>query len=382
MTSSRREFLCESFVVGLLPVLAPNSILANAAAQAPQEPTVGEDYWRNLFASSEVRGSATLPDTDREPRFLHYAESTGLRWAEDIKASELPSFDDDAVITMELSGLRTGSEDHSRLAKVKFSQLHLSCQRITGSEFLGPIVWAALATVFTDKASKIPSSPSLSWSALTRNPTQPGPKDASSASSPLNHVVLNHGSGSLTVAVTTTPADSLLNKILAVTINTAKIVAPLLGFPGIALPALENFYTFYGQLEQSRKENFLLNSTQKDVVVTQRAAASAGDLVSRNAMKLLSGEYILVPKSQEEDFAKAMPNLTVQNGFVVQQNATGAPDARIADAVPTVSYLTVSVKVQAASTFPATENVTDPLLDAEPQGAGKEKKKTGTSKPS
>jgi hypothetical protein len=49
-------------------------------------------------------------------------------------------------------------------------------------------------------------------------------------------------------------------------------------------------------------------------------------MVSGNAMKLLSGEYILLSKSQRGFFAKAMGNLVVQNGFVVLRDRQGVPD--------------------------------------------------------
>jgi hypothetical protein len=265
---------------------------------------------------------------------------------------------------MELSGLRAGSKDTSELAKVKFTQLHLSCQRVTGSEFMGPLVWAALATAFTSQATKVPSAQSLSWSALTggQAPQQPG---SQAPASPLSHVVLNQGAGHMTVAITSTPPKSLLHQILSGTLTATKIVAPLLGFPGIALPALQNFYTFYGLLEQAERGNFLLNSTNQDVAVTRQGADNS--LISVNAMKLLTGEYILMPKSQQTDFSKDMDKLVVQNGFVVERDAKGLPDDRLSQAIPTVSYITLSVKVQSASSFPATSTVTDPMLDSPPQ---------------
>ena len=170
MRLSRRSFLAESAAMGILPALLSNSELAHAIStiedQPSQSPTAGEMYWKSLYAGGAVRGHSKTPKEERDPRIVHYSDKSGLRWVEDIKPTELPSFDEDAVVTMELSAFRPGKGDSSRLAKVKFAQLHLSCQRVSGSEFLGPIVWAALATIFTDKASKLPSEQSLNWGAL------------------------------------------------------------------------------------------------------------------------------------------------------------------------------------------------------------------------
>lgn len=193
-------------------------------------------------------------------------------------------------------------------------------------------------------------------------------------------MVLSQGAGHMSVNITTTPTTSLLDKILNVTIQGAKIMTPLLGFPGIALPALQNFYTFYGTLEKANPANFLLNSAQKDVAVTQQGVDNS--LISANALKLVSGDYILVPKSQEEDFQKEMDKLIAQNGYVVPRDAKGTPDDRIKQAVPTVSYVTLSVKVQPASSFPATSTVTDPMLDSAPQSSNSSSgKHAGKRKP-
>ena len=371
MPLSRRSFLTESAAAGCLSALLANSELAQAVTTAsstpPTQPTAGETYWKNLYAGAgtQARGGQESPNDSRDPRIVQYTDQTGLRWVEDIKVTELPSFSDDAVVTLEMTGFRAGSKDTSALAKVRFAQLHLSCQRVTGSEFLGPLVWAALATLFANKASSLPKASDLSWSSLASNPTRaPNQSQSQSQSSSpkLDHVVLNQGAGHMSVNVTSTPPTSLLDKILGVTMQTTKILAPLLGFPGIALPALENFYTFYGMLEKARPENFLLNSALMDVAVTQQGADNS--LISANAIKLLSGSYILVPKSQEDDLQKEMDKLVVQNGYLVERDAKGTPDTRVAQAVPTVSYLVLNVKVQPASAFPATSTVTDPMLDS------------------
>lgn len=368
MAQSRRSFLSHSGAFGFLSALAANSALAEAVtgpAELTAEPTVGETYWKNLYAGEAERGrSGTTPDPNRDPRIAHYSDKAGLRWAEDIQASELPVFRDDAVLTMELAAFRAGSEDKARLTKVRFAQLHLSCQRVTGSAFLGPLVWASLASLTTNKSGKSSSQPSFSWGALTG-----ASGESQSAGNPrLSHIVLNQGAGHLSVNITTTPPASLLDRVLSAMVVSTKVLTPLLGFPGIALPALQNFYSFYGQLEKSRAENFLLNGSQRDVAVTQQGANN--DLISANALKLITGTYVLIPKAQEDEFQKQMDKLLIRDGFLAERNSKADPDERIAEAVPAVTYVALNVRVQAASTFPATSTITDPLLDAAPPDSG------------
>lgn len=383
MTLSRRSFLSNSAAFGFSTALLAECERSQAAdetlAKTFSQPTAGELFWQSLYTSKSARGASTeTPEAERDPRFVQYSDKTGLRWVEDIKTSELPSFDEDAVVTMELTGFRAGSQDNSKLSKARFAQLHLSCQRVTGSEFLGPLVWASLATVFTANVKKLPAEQNLTWNALKGQPSQPG--DNQGGGPRLTHMVLNQGAGHVCVNITTTPSTSLLDKILAVTIQATKIMTPLLGFPGITLPALENFYTFYGTLEKAEPANFLLNSAQKDVAVTQQGVDNS--LISANALKLISGDYILMPRAQEDDFQKEMDKLIVQDGYLVERDSKAAPDARIAEAVPGVSYVVLNVKVQPASAFPATSTVTDPMLDS-PAGnssdsGGQQKGKKGS----
>jgi len=392
MPTSRRSFLTDFAATGLATSIFAHPELAQALADvrvaSPAASTAGETYWSNLYGGTQERGgevrgdrvSSKTPNEDRDPRIVHYSDKTGLRWVEDLNKTELPSFTEDAVVTMELNGFRPGHDDTSKLAKVRFAQLHLSCQRVTGSEFIGPLVWASLATVFADKAAKLPSQQALSWNALAGSPTPSSAQAQAQSSGPkLSHMVLNQGAGHLSVNITTTPTTSLLDKILGITIQTVKIMSPLLGFPAISLPALQAFYQFYGTLEKANPANFLLNTAQKDVAVTQQGADNS--LISVNSLKLLSGDYVLVPKSQEDAFQKDMDKLVVQNGYLVERDTKASPDQRIGEAVPNVSYVTISVKVQPASSFPASSTVTDPALDQASPATMPANKPKGSKKP-
>jgi hypothetical protein len=363
MPISRRSFFSDASTAGFLSLLFSQAEVLEAGAgpadtAATAARTVGQDYWSSLYASGaqRSRGASSSPNQDRDPRFVHYGDKTGLRWAQDIKTSELPAFDEDAVVTMEMGGFRPGKLDHSKLAKVRFAQMHLSCQRVTGSEFVGPLAWAAMATVFTGKVSKLPAVRDVTFNPSQGGQTMPGAPQ-------LNRVLLSQGAGHLSVNITTTPTTSVLDKILGATITTTRILTPLLGLPAVSLPALQAFYTFYGNLEKASAENFLLNTSRRDVAVTQKGADSS--LISATSLKLLSGAYILIPKSHEDDFVKVMDKMIVQEGYLVEKDAVGKlpPDERISQAIPTVSYITLNVRVQPASSYTSQSSVKDPLLE-------------------
>ena len=359
MPLSRRTFVTDSALLSFLPALLAQpelarAMTASAATASPAtKPTAGESYWANLYKPADQRGStAGAPNPERDVRFLHFGDKAGLRWAEDIKLQELPSFSEDAVVTLELGGFRAGSLDTSKMAHVKFAQLHLSCQRVSSLDFFGPLAWATLATVFADKAQKLPSVTDLS--ALPAQKSTPAAASAvptTSTASQVNRILLSKGAGQMSVNVTTTPPTSLLDKILSTTIAATKIIAPLLSFPAISLPALQAFYAFYGKLEQAMPSDFLLNTAQKDIVVTQQGTDNEN--VSAKALKLLAGTYILVPKAHENEVAGEMDKLAAADGYLVPKDAPSkmTSDTRVASAVPTVSYVSVIVKVQPLSSF-------------------------------
>ncbi|MGD0471075.1 MAG: hypothetical protein ABSA54_22090 [Terriglobales bacterium] len=108
MTLSRRSFLGKSATFGALSsMLARLDIAAaiqTARAMRSSAPTAGETFWKSLYASESERGeSSSTPNPDRDPRIALYDDKAGLRWVQDIKPSELPSFTEDAVVTLELT---------------------------------------------------------------------------------------------------------------------------------------------------------------------------------------------------------------------------------------------------------------------------------------
>lgn len=301
----------------------------------------------------------------------------------EIKDSALPDFTDEAVVTIELTGFRPGSADRNALAQVNFANMHLSCQRVSGSEFIGPIAWATIASVFSSKAKNLPAVSALEWSVLSGQDSASTFGTASTAktadSNPrIQHLLLSHGAGKLSVNVTTTPKKSTLDTILTVCVNTSKVVTPLFGFPAISTLALAAFYDFYGKLEAADKNNFLLSTAQQDVVVAKQGL-KVPDL-DVHPLHLLNGDYILVPLIHQSEFESKMGNLTVVNGYVVEKTSTGVLADRVKNAITDVSYLVLSVKVQPASDVPSTVGITDPVLGDNPVSGSDSPSKNRTSK--
>ena len=119
-----------------------------------------------------------------------------------------------------------------------------------------------------------------------------------------------------------------LDKILGVTIQATKIMTPLLGFPRVSsLSSVTELLCILYSTEKSQPQRISCSIVRSKIVaVTQQGVDNS--LISVNALKLLNGDYILLPKSQEEDFQKSMDKLIVQNGYLVERDASGVPDAQ------------------------------------------------------
>ena len=326
---------------------------------------------------------------ERIPAIYHFNDKTSFRRSEDIKdPAELPDFQDEAVVTIELTGFRPGSADQEALSKVNFASMHLSCQRVSGSQFIGPLAWATLATVFSNKTKNLPAVTALDWNSLSgQNPASAAnaggahsTNGTSNANPRIQNLLLSHGAGHLNVNITTTPKESPLDKVLKVAVSTSKVLAPLFGFPAISTLALGAFYDFFGKVEAANQDNFLLSTTQKGVVVAKQGLKVAE--MDIHPMFLLSGDYLLVPLIHQRDFENKMSNLTLTNGFAVEKNATGILADRVKNAIPDVSYLALSVRVQSASEVPNTIGITDSVLSEQPGGGSEQGSQTGGNKQS
>lgn len=128
MSVSRRRFVTDASVLGLLAALLPE--LAAAQASAPQAsaeeaPHDSYGFWTGFFDSvnpysdnygqkTAVRGKEQLPDPAAETQYLHYqSEQRKLRYATDINKEELLNHDGDVAVSIALSQFHPGNGDTS-----------------------------------------------------------------------------------------------------------------------------------------------------------------------------------------------------------------------------------------------------------------------------
>src|ERR1019366_405116 len=145
MTLSRRSFVADASMLGLLAALMPELAAAqDAAPQASADDTPHDsyDFWNGFFDSvnpysqnygnkAATRGPADqLPDPAAETQYLHYSDTNKrLRYATDIQRDELLDHDGDVAVSIALSQYRPvngNGEPGARAAQLRVdtTQIH------------------------------------------------------------------------------------------------------------------------------------------------------------------------------------------------------------------------------------------------------------------
>ena len=346
MSVSRRRFVTDASVFGLLAALMPELAAAQAGkASAPQPPTEDAphdsyDFWngfydsvnpysRNYGKKSASRGPKDqLPDPGAETQYLHFkTDSRRLRYATDIERGELLDHDGDVAVSIALSQFRSGSGEsnvHASQLRVDTTQIH------PYMNIIAPLAWTAIASLVPDKAGKV-SLDQLGFK--TPQATQGTSK-----------ILLTQGTGKLAVNVSKAPPNSGFVKMLNIIMTGAKIAVPLVALPAISVPALSAFSEVLSYWED--RTRFLMAGNLTTAVATQQAHADP-DREDRY-IGLLSGDYLMLPQVHTDELAKELPNLDLVQGYLVRKDADpNLPlQARAQSAVPGVTYASMRVSVQ------------------------------------
>jgi hypothetical protein len=127
----------------------------------------------------------------------------------------------------------------------------------------------------------------------------------------------------------------------------AQLAAPLVTLPAISVPAIKAFTSFYNILVQNA--GFIINSPLKDVVASYDAVDS-GNMHS-DALRLITGEYVIVPSHSTAALSAQMDGLKMLNGYLVPKDlaANADPTTAAKAALRDVTYATLKVSVAPAA---------------------------------
>jgi hypothetical protein len=350
-------------------IVSPRELMAavEAAADVPADNQHAQ-FWGGFFDDVDPSkphatmtrgpgGEATpepVPEhvqDEKLPRFFHYADQTGLRYAEKIDREELPKMDGAAVISLSVSGFHSSQEDEHKIGDATSAQLALHATQTTPmAQYIAPLAWASLASIFARSASiaKMPTIEQLNGAT----------SDGSGATSGNNRILLPNAEGKMALNLTLPDKHALLHKIISMGLQGAQLAAPLVTLPAISVPAIKAFTSFYNILVQNA--GFIINSPLKDVVASYDAVDS-GNMHS-DALRLITGEYVIVPAHSTEALSSQMEGLKILNGYLVPKDLAASADPTTAAkaALPDVTYATLKVSVAPAQSVGAPQTV--PIL--------------------
>jgi uncharacterized membrane protein YgcG len=331
-------------MLGLLTALLPELAAAqDSAGQATLDDTPHDSYgfWNGFFDSvnpmspnygtkTASRGPADqLPDPLAETQYLHFNNTSRLlRYATDIKKEELLDHNGDVAVSVSLSQYHPASVNGDSSSRAV--QLRLDTTQIHPyMNIIAPLAWTAIASIEPSKAGKV-SLDQLGF----RNPM---------ATAGTSKILLTEGTGKVAVNVSKAATTSIFVKALNIIMQGAKIAAPLVTLPAISVPALSAFTEALSYWED--RTRFIMSGNLTTAVATQQALDDP-DREDRY-IGLLSGDYLMVPSRHTDELAKALPNLDLEQGYLVRKDADkNQPlQARAEAAIPGITYASMRVSV-------------------------------------
>jgi hypothetical protein len=105
------------------------------------------------------------------------------------------------------------------------------------------------------------------------------------------------------------------------------------------VPAIKIFSELLGKWQGHA--TVIMNGNLTPVIATSTTPTDVP--MPQDPMPLPSGYYVMVPQEHQDELNSELPNLTVQNGFLVHKDAAQTDDltTRASKAVPGVSYATL-----------------------------------------
>jgi len=347
MPVSRRLFLADASALGMIAALLPQLAAAQNSSQVEASeadaPHDSYSFWNGFFDSvnpyaadygnkAATRGpSDQLPDPEAQTQYLHFdSENRRLRYATDIQKEELLDHDGDVQVSIAIAQYRPGSGD----ANLKASQLRLDTTQIHPyRNIVAPLAWSAIAAIAPNQAGKV-SLADLGF-------------QSPQATQGTSKILFTKGTGKLAVNISKAQAQSMFMKVLNIMIEGAKYVAPMVSLPAISVPALSTFSQALSYWED--RTRFVMSGNLTQAVATQQAM----DDPDREAhyIGLVPGDYLMVPQRHVEELAKALPNLEMNQGYLVAKDADpNLPlPQRAQSAVPGITYAAMKVGVAPAS---------------------------------
>jgi len=306
------------------------------AAQTQPSPAHAVDvagYWSNFYddtVTTKGANKAALANPKRKTVYLHSPDSgQAVVYAENIPKTQLPAISGDVLVKMAVSQYRPGHGDIS----TDVSHLRIDAtQTFDYMNLVAPLSWAVLASLAPPTTTQMAKLPTLDQLGLNAQQAQ------DKAGQNLHQMTLPSGLGKLAVNVTK-PSNPVFAEIIKTTSTAVSAGLSMMVLPAISVPAIKIFSELLGKWQGHA--TVIMNGNLTPVVATSTTPADVP--MPQDPMPLPSGYYVMVPEEHQAELNSELPQLVVQNGFLVHKDAAQTDDlqTRASKAVPGVSYATL-----------------------------------------
>jgi hypothetical protein len=382
MTTKRRSFLVGTPLAALgLWQFDEEAFAQTSDAGAPPDVV---NFWvrdmgvpaHMILGAETTRGRAPSgPETSnlgREPLFLHYDPDEGaLITADQIPTAKMHPFTD-AKVDLQLVRMRLNPADHKQFENYTSGGIYLDFQQSQSQSVFGETISLATTTfsaIFPGSkagaaknagksGAKSSSSSSSSGAAKSpgANPAAAAPGAASgaaAASIPLQaakqsqSLTLPGGLGKHSFACfAKDPRKTLFGAfvdVMSQVVNSPLVsYLPLMSLPVVGSAALAGIKGLVGSLQgQGGQQQWIMQSPPTDV-----SATADGSKNSPDALRLRTGNYIVIPKEHSDAMKNQLGKLKILDGYLVPKEA-GALDVfdAAAQTAQMVSYISLQVTV-------------------------------------
>jgi hypothetical protein len=366
--ADRRRFLLGA----PLAILGLDSIAQLSQAQTSGSTAVSQDvvdYWvRHMgvppsalpggeaAAARVSRGAGDLGGLAREPFFFHVDDDDKvLIPAEEVDDKKLLATGD-AKVELQLARLRLNTADQAVFGKFNTGGIYIDLQQsqkntdpanALATSFFSALMPGLAAVRGAEKGS---SKSGKSSGKSSPAPTAPAaPAAAASVQLPQTlsqSISLPGGIGHAAFSCfAKDPRKSAFGQIVAaflsVSNNPLTAFFPILSIPMLAVTSLTPIRTMVANLQAHGDNAWILQSGQLNIAATKEGA---GTLTP--SLRIRSGNYIAVPKSQISLMRGKLSGLKMVDGFLVPKEASALDTYDAAPGVfPEVTYLSLSTVV-------------------------------------
>ena len=332
MLTNRRDLLSLLPLAGGSALALLNSSILEAQEAGSQAATADQatmNFWTQDIRNPDLaEGGKGVGAGAPRASFVFYDERRGFVTGSDIGDDALKDRGDLDVI-VNVDHVRPSAADQVRFENLEAGSLRIDIQQNAPLPSLAErLAWTAVAG-FLPENKKLPALKEMTF-------------DPGTTWGKLQSVPLPDGGGRWTWNFFLQKKKSRWMQIFDVIRKARGLLTPIfgLGFPAIAITALNTVDAIVGELTKDERTEWLFQSPDVYFYATKKSR----DSFEGTKLRLKKGMYVIMPSDQLANFSKQQSGLMIKDGLIVPKNTPSLEvEAAAKDSIQGITYLTVGV---------------------------------------